>query len=441
MATHENTNPNLGDDKISSLPKDILYYYIFLRFPVHTLLRLKSVSKLWLSLISNPCFIKTHLSVSSNDIVSWLPKQMSYDILSKCTVKDLLRLRSVCKSWLSLISSHDFIKAHLTISTNDPHFTRHRLLLITGPYMPSGEPDFYVNNYLFSLSVYSLLDDEDHSHVDKAIQVYDPPMKYSEFIVGCCHGLVCLTTATIDEPVCVWNPSTRKSRTLPKLDVIKVNPRADTEYGFCYDESNDDFKVFAIFGSSYKLQVSVYSLKSDCWRLIGDFPFGEVMEGGKFANGAIHWHVKRSDIQLNNSDSNIIVSLDIKTETYQQVLLPKYEEGASNWTLGTFENNLSLLYKFSTFADFWVKKECVKEEPWMKLFTIPYKNGPIKGDLYIHSIISIYVNHGIILNLDMVSCMELYYFKDKIFKSLFDSDFEHVIDEGTYVESLVSPHL
>lgn len=51
-----------------------------------------------------------------------------------------------------------------------------------------------------------------------------------------------------------------------------------------------------------------------------------------FINGAIHWAIRPP----NYRKSIFIVSLDIKTETCQQIELPKYGEDVYSLTLGTF---------------------------------------------------------------------------------------------------------
>ena len=42
-----------------------------------------------------------------------VPDELVYDILTRLTVKSLIRFSSVCKSWNSTITSLNFIKAHL----------------------------------------------------------------------------------------------------------------------------------------------------------------------------------------------------------------------------------------------------------------------------------------------------------------------------------------
>ncbi|EEF35969.1 hypothetical protein RCOM_1028290 [Ricinus communis] len=50
---------------MTHVPEDIAID-ILLRLPVKPLLRFKCVSKTWYSLISDPCFIKSHLQLSNN---------------------------------------------------------------------------------------------------------------------------------------------------------------------------------------------------------------------------------------------------------------------------------------------------------------------------------------------------------------------------------------
>ncbi|GMI79437.1 hypothetical protein HRI_001613000 [Hibiscus trionum] len=54
----------------------------------------------------------------------YIPVQLIPEILNRLPVKSLLRFRSVCKSWNSLISHPSFISAHLqaSLSNNNTPF-------------------------------------------------------------------------------------------------------------------------------------------------------------------------------------------------------------------------------------------------------------------------------------------------------------------------------
>lgn len=81
------------------------------------------------------------------------------NILSRLPVKTLLRCKLVSKSWLSIISSRDFIKTHLSRSTDNPHFTHHQLILCDAPFLPQEyhkHIDFTVRNENLKLACCSV---------------------------------------------------------------------------------------------------------------------------------------------------------------------------------------------------------------------------------------------------------------------------------------------
>lgn len=150
---------------------------------------------------------------------------------------------------------------------------------------------------LYSCSVYSLLH-------DSATEYLTGKDLFFRTIVGNCNGLLVGQDCVDSNHLFLWNPSTQEIKQLPELEWICFMPR--TKYGFCYDKPNDDYKVYAIspahpdystYDSSRthcEYKVFVYSLKCDCWRMIGDFPYKLVLvdneytpgfRDGKFANG------------------------------------------------------------------------------------------------------------------------------------------------------------
>lgn len=291
-------------------------------------------------------------------------------------------------------------------------------------------------DHLLTYSIYSLLR-------EPFTQIFWCAGPCINSIVGNCNGLLVGIDLFADSRLILWNPFTRKFKHLPKLDWICSIP--ESKYGFCYDEPNDDYKVFAIspakpdYNTFVSSRVYVYSLKCDCWwRLIGDFPFrlassyfsSPGFDDGNFANGSIYWSVT-PQIQ-----KKTIVSLDIKTETWREVLLPNFGDGVYNWTLGTFGKSLSVLCQFKdeyACADLWI----MKEMQWTKLFTVPYVDQLITPDSYLKPI-CITKNGDIMLNLNRV--VALYNPTEKTFKDLLRDQFAD-FKVYPYVESLVSPHL
>lgn len=374
--------------------------------------------------------------MSTNDIISWLPEVAVYNIFLRLTVKDLSRIKSVCKSWLSLISSRNFIKTHLAKSTDDPHFTNHRLIfcnarLINHDFRPYVDYTVRSHDLILTGTPVHCLNYEEM--VPKAEKLYNPTKDIDNwtYVVGCCNGLVCL--ACFDGSVLLWNPTTRKSTRLPEYE------HAHTVFGFGYDESKDDYKVFTIIGKSdYK--VSVYSSNSDCWRMIGDFPFGKLSfktSRGQFAHGALHWLVSETDLQ---KDGTTIYSLDMNTETQHEVLQPNFGKDEYDLTLGTFGNSLSVFCQYKCGVDIWVVKEYGVQQSWTKLFTFPLpptlsytpRIRPICK--FVNGNAMLLFNLSLILNSPNNEIRMLFDWWDNPLYNVFQ---EHNV--YTYVESLVSP--
>ncbi|KAF3629915.1 putative 60S ribosomal protein L13a-4-like [Capsicum annuum] len=213
-----------------------------------------------------------------------LPADLIYEILLKLPVKSFLKFRSISKSWLGLISSLEFVNTHLSISANNKDFTHHRLMLRFDP------PYYGLQDCSFSFSLFN-------DSVTEAFDLIRYPIKTE--IVGSVNGLVCLTIE--EKHLLIWNPSIRKFKKLPKpRATTRINSffmygamvRANTcyMYGFGYDEIHDDYRVVVGFRNSGFFKVDMYSVHSDSWRSIDDFPSGVLsMKSGVLVNGKLHW--------------------------------------------------------------------------------------------------------------------------------------------------------
>ncbi|KAI3523636.1 hypothetical protein L1887_01909 [Cichorium endivia] len=311
--------------------------------------------------------IKTsHSSETSEDPLSvpkLLPEIIS-EILSRLPVESLLRCKSVCKLWCSMISDLHFVKSHLNLSTSNNRYAHHRLIFYTVPR---------VN--LKSSPLYDMLYDNSCNALE-----LDYPLKHplkSVWIAGSCNGL--LFIAIEEDTLFIWNPSTRRSNMLPDGG-FKVRSGWYVLYGFGYDKSRDDHKVVGIScifrnGAKYDTKVKIYSLKTGNWKKIGDFPHGIPLDdSGKFSNGALHWAASQD---FGSSYSWTIVSLDLTTETYGEILQPVYDEGDKDLTLGALGEWLCVLCNYrGSHADVWVMKVYGVKDSWTKLVSLPYLTDP-----------------------------------------------------------------
>ncbi|KAK6133788.1 hypothetical protein DH2020_032499 [Rehmannia glutinosa] len=349
-----------------------------------------------------------------------LPPEIIMEILSRLPVKSLLKFRCVSKSWLSLISSSQFIKTHLKNSTNNAILSSHRLVLtICNPHFD-----------LKLCSVQSLM----FEHLTLVSDV-DYPKKNPHravWIVGSCNGLICIA---IDEnDMFLWNPSTRTSKKLPPA-AVKMKQGFYYIWGFGYNEFDDDYKVvgiFSVFGNGcvYESVVKVYSLRTNSWKRIEDFKGGIPLDdSGKFASGKLHFPATQGMLDSKWD----IVSLDLKSEVYGIVEQPNYGEGPFDSSLGVLGGCICVLCDYQkTQADLWVLKEYGIKESWTKVVTIPYIDDPGKY-LYSHPLCML-PNGEILLVFGMQ--LVVYNPKDNCFRHPETGNLGPFLEADIYVESL-----
>ncbi|KAK6778174.1 hypothetical protein RDI58_024892 [Solanum bulbocastanum] len=67
---------------------------------------------------------------NSNMTIPILPAELIGEILWRLPVKSLLKFRSISKYWLSLTSDPEFIKNHLNLSANNNKEDSHHILIL-----------------------------------------------------------------------------------------------------------------------------------------------------------------------------------------------------------------------------------------------------------------------------------------------------------------------
>ncbi|GAU20090.1 hypothetical protein TSUD_381820 [Trifolium subterraneum] len=373
-----------------------------------------------------------------------LPIEIIAEILSRLPIKFLIQLQSVCKPWKSLISDPKFAKKHFRLST-----TRHHLVLThTNP-----SREYVLTDYLLS-SVFTA-----------AIQL-DCLLPFREHIiasVGSCHGIICFVLdQNYQNLALLWNPSIRKFMKLPSsFD----NPTQEVGlcytnfgFGYVYDHFNDNYsyKVVAvnhydeydsdvIDGSDFhvitRTQVKVYTLGTSSWRIIQDCPYG-ILYGDSvtFVSGTVNWWV------TNDSNiSEVIVSLDLDKESYQEIMQPNYGVGIEvTRTLGVLRDCLSTVARSDTFSDVWLMKEYGNKESWTKLFRIPHSC--IEDLEFLNYLNPLYLSEDDQVLLDCRyegrTChdeLAIYNSRDNTFKTTEIQNINFSTIHGIYQESLLSP--
>lgn len=145
-----------------------------------------------------------------------LPEELLIEILTRLPTKSLLRFKSVCKTWCTLIRKPDFIDLHYhhhrKVSRNDS------ILVVRS--IPTVDPQQQeCNKYVNSEIVLSLLSSKTPTTTTTTALVRFPPDLFgpgSTFdgdvqLFGPCNGVVCLTNT--NDVLC--NPATREFKAIP----------------------------------------------------------------------------------------------------------------------------------------------------------------------------------------------------------------------------------
>ncbi|KAG8366518.1 hypothetical protein BUALT_Bualt17G0088500 [Buddleja alternifolia] len=352
------------------------------------------------------------------------PEEIIVEILARLPIKSLLKFRCVSKSWLSVISSPQFIKFHLKLCIKDATFSKYRIMF-TVSYPHFGLKQCSINSLMFKPS----------SDVFDVNYPKESPHR-AVWVVGSCNGLICI--AINEKQLFLWNPATRVSTKLPTVNV-KLNPGFYNLYGFGYDECADDYKVLGIFveygiGREFKSIVKMYSLKSNSWKRIGNFQGGVPLDdSGQFASGKLHFSMTSGFSHDSRWD---IASIDLNTEVYGIVEQPNYGEGHFDFTLGVLGGCVCVISNYGNIcADLWVLKEYGVKESWTKMVTISDNNGSARC-LFSGPLLMI-PDGKILLLLGMH--LVVYNPKDNSLRRPEMRNLSTFLMADIYVESLVSP--
>ncbi|KEH22894.1 F-box protein interaction domain protein [Medicago truncatula] len=147
---------------------------------------------------------------------------------------------------------------------------------------------------------------------------------------------------------------------------------------FVYDSSTETYKVVSL--SSTGNQVRVFSLGDNVWRKLQRFPLGHIpvvskssLCDGVYLDSTVNWLASRTD--YNGVKKFMIISLDLGTETYKQMLLPS-DEGLRQWGNVCVLMNSLCVYHDLKETDFviWKLMELGNENSWTQFLKIRYQD-------------------------------------------------------------------
>ncbi|XP_061950648.1 F-box protein At3g22700-like [Populus nigra] len=181
---------------------------------------------------------------------SCLPEDMIRETLLRLPVQSLLRFQVVCKRWLALITSSDFILTHCK------HRPKHSIMLTN---------TWFGENYGISVLEADAKGKPEHRNLPSSLM--NNVVKCRG--IGSSNGLLCVyvkNTHNVD--YFLWNLATRKHRLLlfpPTLG--HYTPRT---FGFGFVPETSDYKLLIIDDASFdghlNLKALVYTLSTDSWK-------------------------------------------------------------------------------------------------------------------------------------------------------------------------------
>lgn len=326
------------------------------------------------------------------------PREISEDIFLRLPIKSLIRCTAVRKSWRSVIKNPSFIRTHLSrrFNSNDQYDTQ--LLLLHG--VSGGETYGLGHSIRFSKDEIQ----EFHSlHYDNPafdeyckikVPIVDKKKMWNPCfrVVGTCNGLVCLADdlGPYGYNFIVFNPSIRKSVTLPKPSVrFKTHGGYDASIGFGFDAMTNDYKVVRLVTlldehsrlAKCRTVVEVYSLATGSWSMLPDVARRFQMDAHTpqaFVNGALHWQAFR---WKKDGFYYFILLFDVGRNLFREIKMPDSIKpdvsSGPTLQLSVSGDGMSIAlfrrgYSDAGFVlDVWVMKEYCVHESWTLMRLCP----------------------------------------------------------------------
>ncbi|OIT39252.1 PREDICTED: F-box/kelch-repeat protein At3g23880-like [Nicotiana attenuata] len=319
---------------------------------------------------------------------SFLPRDIVIEILLRLPVKSLLRFKSVSKPFCSLIKNPNFISKHIGKTTQEkpPH------LLIMGRHHKTLEVKVRLIHSLTKPSHIPPL------HFDVPFGLTSEKTRIVGSANGLiCLNLVNHNGVAIviwNPATKTFKPVTRSPyvSTLCKLSV--------TDLGFGYHPGNDDYMVVRLLNvatSRRKYEVEVYTLSTNSWRKIASdgrvllviLPFWKPMAPGMVVvKGVIYW----VGVEVRNEEMcSVVVSLEMSSDELNFISPPIEHHGivvdlreAITLRLFNLNESLALIYSenlekvdiwMNAGFDIWLLNENDVERTWSRRFKVEPSQG------------------------------------------------------------------
>ncbi|KDP38916.1 hypothetical protein JCGZ_00673 [Jatropha curcas] len=315
----------------------------------------------------------------------YLPEEVIIQILHNLPVKSLIKCTSVCKLWHSLIKNPNFISAQIAKTSSINIKSNPNPLLLSH----------------FDDNQYSLgFDNQEFKDYMPLHFPFKSDARYFQAVaVGYSNGLLCLcdrreTLSRYKDKFILWNPSIRKSFTLPQPNFsLAICYLCNDFVGFGFDSNANDYKLFRMIMhlddcgkiQEPKIQIEIYSLNLNLWKIItGNAPTCWIekqmvnrcpLQNAAYVNNALHWIAYYSNDSTDDHGSlfrYFILVFDLKDEVFREIMLPNSMtmSGAFRHHVKVFGDSSIGVFDIAPhlcWTDIWVMKEYGVAESWVNL--------------------------------------------------------------------------
>ncbi|XP_074313661.1 F-box/kelch-repeat protein At3g23880-like [Silene latifolia] len=320
--------------------------------------------------------------MESSNIYNNLPLELwTNHILPTLPVKTLLRFRSVCKLWRDTIDDLHFVSKHFTLSMNNADKNQVLSIEKVEPQEKQPQPArrLTVRNKNTLRKQADLFEQPDTNYYFASCNGL---FLVQPIVVNVDEEWRPLEICTPK----LWNPSIRKSLTLPTCplprDSLLFN-KVINQYVFGFRPSRDDYVVFAFRVEAImpmNVSVAVYTLSDNLWNIrdynlsLSPHLFFMLSHGGGIfcPDGVLHWFGRdlhpMSDRSGHCLDTRLI-SFDFEIEKFSDLELPDVNQAAnaqqSFRRLFVLGESLALFSISSKWSSIWV----LKDKLWNLWFT------------------------------------------------------------------------
>ncbi|KAL1533727.1 F-box protein-like protein [Salvia divinorum] len=290
--------------------------------------------------------------MEQEDFFTILPSELTTDILSRLPLRSISIGKCVCKSWLNLLQSDDFVKSKIKTPSSLVRLTQvatNSTQCTTFEFEDEDEADVESHALRF------------HPITDFEIPLGNPVSKCE---AQPANGLL-LIHSSMERHIHVCNPITREYIDL--CCPVEFSCYA-LSFGFGASKISGHYKVVCIDSSTYGTDAHcVYTLGTGTWRRLDPGPASgctSIFHTYIVCNDNLHWTVYDSTPIFR------ICAFDLETECFSIFSPPAVDGRGINVNLNVLRDCLCLSYTLEDKVVIWLMKEYRVEESWTMEYQI-----------------------------------------------------------------------